>query len=289
MAKLKFESKFGVAPHNLIFSESISLAEKGLYLFIQAKPEGWDFSAERIEKETDDTLYTVKKTLKKLEKSGYLERVRHKNEKGHWEIEYILNTIPKVEIQPLDKTPTTLRNELPTDLPKVEIRPLDTLPKVEYPPAVFRPINKERYINNIIKKDNNKLLSKKENSGNQEKLDLNNSETFKKKVAPKKKFSIPTIEDIKSYCEERGNNVDWHRFHDHYTSNGWKVGKNPMKDWKAAVRTWERSNYNSTNNQKQNKNGKTEKPKPLIGRMSAETVKRNLDGWEELNPFRNRE
>ncbi len=42
-----------------------------------------------------------------------------------------------------------------------------------------------------------------------------------------------------AYCRERGNQVDPHYFHSYYESNGWKVGKNPMKDWKAAVRSWE--------------------------------------------------
>ena len=51
----------------------------------------------------------------------------------------------------------------------------------------------------------------------------------------------PTLEEVKEYCTERGNKVDPERWFDYYTSNGWKVGKNPMKDWKAAVRTWERT------------------------------------------------
>ena len=50
----------------------------------------------------------------------------------------------------------------------------------------------------------------------------------------------PTLYEVKAYCSERGNKVDPERWFDYYTSNGWKVGKNPMKDWKAAVRTWER-------------------------------------------------
>ena len=54
------------------------------------------------------------------------------------------------------------------------------------------------------------------------------------------KFSPPTLEEVTAYCKERGNNVDPQRFIDHYTANGWKVGKNTMKDWKAAVRTWEK-------------------------------------------------
>ena len=54
------------------------------------------------------------------------------------------------------------------------------------------------------------------------------------------RFAEPTIEDVLDYCRERGNGVDPNRFHAYYTSNGWKVGKNPMRDWRAAVRTWER-------------------------------------------------
>lgn len=63
-----------------------------------------------------------------------------------------------------------------------------------------------------------------------------------KNTSKAKRFTKPTINDIQQYCIERNNTVDAKRFFDWYESNGWKVGKNPMKDWKAAVRTWERSN-----------------------------------------------
>ena len=59
----------------------------------------------------------------------------------------------------------------------------------------------------------------------------------------RKRFSAPTLEEVKAYCLERENKVDAERFVDYYTSNGWKVGKNPMKDWKSAVRQWERNEY----------------------------------------------
>lgn len=59
-----------------------------------------------------------------------------------------------------------------------------------------------------------------------------------------KRFTPPTVDEVRAYCQERQNNVDAERFIDYYTSNGWKVGKNPMKDWKAAVRTWERQGWN---------------------------------------------
>lgn len=55
------------------------------------------------------------------------------------------------------------------------------------------------------------------------------------------RFTPPTIEEVKAYCRERENNVDAERFIDFYASKGWKIGKNAMKDWRAAVRTWERN------------------------------------------------
>lgn len=56
-----------------------------------------------------------------------------------------------------------------------------------------------------------------------------------------KRFTPPSREEVQAYCLERKNTVDAERFIDYYTSNGWMVGKNKMKDWKAAVRTWEKN------------------------------------------------
>ena len=54
------------------------------------------------------------------------------------------------------------------------------------------------------------------------------------------RFAPPTLEEVKAYCQERHNKVDAEKFVDFYESKGWMVGKNKMKDWQAAVRTWER-------------------------------------------------
>lgn len=69
--------------------------------------------------------------------------------------------------------------------------------------------------------------------------EIDKEKNIKKKTASR--FIAPTLEQVKAYCNERNNSVDAERFINYYTANGWKVGKNPMKDWKAAVRTWERS------------------------------------------------
>ena len=55
----------------------------------------------------------------------------------------------------------------------------------------------------------------------------------------RKKFTIPTPEEVQAYCNERKNGISGQQFCDFYSSKGWKIGKEPMKDWKAAVRTWE--------------------------------------------------
>lgn len=54
-------------------------------------------------------------------------------------------------------------------------------------------------------------------------------------------FIPPTLEEVTAYCRERNNNVDAQRWYDFYSAKGWMIGKNKMKDWKAAVRTWEKS------------------------------------------------
>ena len=66
---------------------------------------------------------------------------------------------------------------------------------------------------------------------------------------PQKQFTPPTLEEVQAYCMERKNNVDAERFIDYYTSNGWMVGKNKMKDWKSSVRTWERNGFSNRQQQ----------------------------------------
>ena len=72
-------------------------------------------------------------------------------------------------------------------------------------------------------------------------IDIDKEKKSKKKSA--KRFTPPTVEEVKAYCEERKNSVDPERFVDFYASKGWKVGNSSMKDWKASVRTWEKRDF----------------------------------------------
>lgn len=74
-----------------------------------------------------------------------------------------------------------------------------------------------------------------------------------------RRFVKPSLEDVRAYCQSRNNSVDAERFISYYESNGWRVGKNPMKDWKAAVRTWERGGAFGTSS--------NEKSRPSVGAL----------------------
>jgi len=74
----------------------------------------------------------------------------------------------------------------------------------------------------------------------------------KKKVVKqpqaRRKLTRPSLEQVKEYCKERDNEVDPQQFLNHYESNGWRVGKVTMVDWKAAVRTWEKNDKKNKTN-----------------------------------------
>ncbi|MDW7774577.1 MAG: hypothetical protein SCH71_16975 [Desulfobulbaceae bacterium] len=69
-------------------------------------------------------------------------------------------------------------------------------------------------------------------------------------------FTPPSLEEVRAYCLERNRGIDPEKWYDHYTSNGWKVGKNKMKDWKAAVRTWEKNEIGKENGNNGKNGGK---------------------------------
>ena len=105
---------------------------------------------------------------------------------------------------------------------------------------------KSRLSNNAIqpcKKD--KADKQKMQESNIDNKTFNSTNIERGETPKRKRFVPPTLEEVKEYCLERKNNVDPQRFINYYTSNGWMVGKNKMKDWKAAVRTWEKNGFDN--------------------------------------------
>ena len=101
----------------------------------------------------------------------------------------------------------------------------------------------------VVKKLNNLSLSKRRTINKNKIITIHN-----------KYFSKPTIEEVKNYCSERDNKISAEAFVDFYESKNWFIGKNKMKDWRAAVRTWEKRNYK----------------KPTMSKLDAQ-----INAWQE--------
>ena len=100
--------------------------------------------------------------------------------------------------------------------PKTETKPNENQKETKTKPNVNDNVNVNVNVNDIKEKSNNiNIITKKE------------------------KFKKPTIEEINAYCRERNNSISGEQFFNFYESKGWRVGNQAMKDWKAAVRTWE--------------------------------------------------
>ena len=95
-------------------------------------------------------------------------------------------------------------------------------------------------------------------------VELQNRGKIEKPQRETIRFTKPTIYEIQDYCHERGNTIDAEQFFDFYESKNWLIGKVKMKDYKAAIRNWERMN-------------KTKNEPKLIGRQTQEIVKNNLN------------
>lgn len=65
------------------------------------------------------------------------------------------------------------------------------------------------------------------------------SDSKEKSTRKESRFKPPTVEEVSAYIREKGYSVDAEKFVAYYESNGWRVGRNPMRDWKAALRTWQ--------------------------------------------------
>lgn len=86
----------------------------------------------------------------------------------------------------------------------------------------------------------NDTKERKEKERKEKEIELDESNSIDKENNKRRRFTPPTLEEVKSYCQERNNSIDPVLFYEHYTENGWTRGKNKMKDWKATIRTWER-------------------------------------------------
>lgn len=213
--------------------KDMSLKAKGLLSLILSLPDNWNYSIGGLVAICKENETAIKSTLAELKEFGYLEVVKNvptSDNGGRISYEYIVHEKP-IQQGKIQGT---------------EILPLEILP-VE---------NQGQLNTNILNtnKSNTNIKYIKENNILKENEILNqNAHATSVCCVNKKSFVKPKLDEVVSYCKERNNNVDAEAFIDFYESNGWKVGRNSMKDWKAAVRTWERNYKNKQNSSLNNK------------------------------------
>lgn len=122
--------------------------------------------------------------------------------------------------------------------------------------------------NDALKESKRKEIKRKESNHNTPLISPQGERT---------RFTPPTLEEVVAYCEERKNNVDAAKWYDFYASKGWMVGRNKMKDWKAAVRTWERGEQSSFKPQRK------ETSFDVLQRMIRESEGHGSRGRVEVN------
>lgn len=148
MARIKIHRSFGAVPNELLNNPDITFKAKGLFAYLNSKPEDWDFSVDSIARQNKEGLDAIRTALQELEHHGYLVRQKYQNDKGHWEIDYILYDAPKeisVEGNPYlgksdeGKPPQHTKKEYTKkDIIKKEERDNDLLEKIQ---AIIARIN----------------------------------------------------------------------------------------------------------------------------------------------------
>lgn len=206
---------FTIIDNAVLQNVNLSFEARGFMAYLLSFPNDWSFSISGIVKSSGTSESVVRRLLAELQAEGYIVINRHIDKNGRvtrwsWDL-FERAKIPE-SVQML-KSPDV-------EIARCGNHQMWNAPHVEEPGGGFTTCGKNDTIQST---NNNKVL---------------NNKVLKENI--QKKFVPPTLSEVKAYCQERNNGVNPENFLDYYTANGWKVGRNPMKDWKAAVRTWER-------------------------------------------------
>lgn len=142
-------------------------------------------------------------------------------------------------------------------------------------PPINPPINPQNAtrIEEESKNDRGVNFSKYKNNNNNSKGRVRAKQTAR---PPRPKFVPPTVEEVAAYCRQRRNGVDAEQFVAFYESKGWRVGSSPMKNWQAAVRTWE------------SRDGRLRKARERDAQLDRQLKNRELVRQEREQNFRER-
>ena len=204
----KKERDYTVINNTVLKDERLSWKAKGVFCYLLSLPEDWVIYQSELLKHSTDGRESLRNAINELEEYGYLIIDKKRDEKGHF------TAIYKIIENPNEKTES---GKTESENPTRENRHGKT--ESENPTLL-----------NTNKQNTNKQNTNKQNTNENEKS---------------KRFTIPTLEEIQNYCNERQNKINPEYFLDYYTARDWKFNNGgKMKDWKATIRNWERLEKN---------------------------------------------
>lgn len=208
MLRNKFANKFTQISNAVLNDNELTLEEKGLFCYLFSKPDGWEFHYSIMRKELNEKSdKTIRKVLNRLVEKDYIIKRQVNNPNGQF---------GGMDIEFTDKA-FSIAEGKNTDAANLPVG--KNAESAKLPP------------NNTNISNNTDLITNTD-------LDI---------IGKTKKFVKPTIEEIKAYCNDKGINIDIERFYYYHDARGWMMGKYKMKNWKSAVRTWERFSSSKNN------------------------------------------
>ena len=198
---------------SFIRDSRLSLKAKGLMSLVLSLPKDWEFSIPGLLSTMNEGKASVYGALGELRKYGYCEYETKRDEKGKMAgTEYVFYEVCPLNNEdephpdyPCPENPHTEKRD--TENPHPENRYAKDIEDIKGEDIILPPYNPPK----------GEEEEKKEREG-----------VFKK----------PTIEEIAEYCREKGYNIDAETFWNFYEAKGWMIGKNKMKNWRAACATW---------------------------------------------------
>ncbi len=230
---------YTMIPNRILKDPNLSGTAKAIICLLLTNSIGWKSHLEIMKKMMKEKEFALKAGLKELEEHQYLSRVRYRDK----ETKQLCGIIWIYTDEPGKFKPSKYESVLTKNNLELapEVKPTSGKASGGKPTLGFFKEEKqaEEKTEENEEKESNKEKEVKEVRKEEEKKEE------KKEKRSKEKFFPPAIEEVKQYCIERKNKVDPELWYDFYESKGWMIGKNKMKDWKAAVRTWERHEINS--------------------------------------------
>ena len=232
---------FVKVPVGIVCNDTVDALALGVFVKVLELGREQAITIQGLADILDLSLAKVQKAFASIETAGYLHRSRVKDAAGRfvgWDYE--------ISSEPLTDYPKNRRSEKPT-IGKTDCRKNG----LSVDPSLII-INKDNIVsgnntNTPVIDSNTPVLDYNTPSStiNTKREEKKETEERKEQKSSSSRFRKPTVQEVADYCRARQNDVDAIAFVAFYESKGWMVGKNPMKDWQAAVRTWEQRNGRS--------------------------------------------